>query len=172
MTMAPRPNTTASPKDAATFGLPASGAPRLRSLLGRALARRCPYCGGSGIFKGWFGLRECCPTCGVSFDREEGYFLGAYAVNLIVAEILALALALGLIFGTGLRRADLLWQEAIAIGLAVALPLLFFPFSRTIWIALDLMLDPPAAVPERRLRGHEMGPIGRVGEPRTTEPER
>jgi uncharacterized protein (DUF983 family) len=170
--MTPPPNAAASPRTAATFGLPPTGAPRLRALLGRALARRCPYCGGGGIFKGWFGLRDRCPTCGVSYDREEGYFLGAYAVNLIVAEILALAIALGLIFGTGLRRADLLWQEAIAIGLAVALPLLFFPFSRTIWIALDLMLDPPTAIPERRLRGHEMGSAGRAGEARATEPKR
>ena len=170
--MTPPPNANASPKTAATFGLPPSGAARRRALLGRALARRCPYCGGSGIFKGWFGLRDRCPTCGVSFDREEGYFLGAYAVNLIVAETIALVIALALLFGTELRRADLLWQEAIAVGLAVAMPLLFFPFSRTLWIALDLMLDPPAAVPERRLRGHEMEPAGRTAEQGATEPKR
>lgn len=170
--MALPPNAAASPKSATTVGLPAAGAAHRRALLGRALARRCPYCGGGGIFKGWFALKDACPTCGVSFDREEGYFLGAYAVNLIVAETIALVVALALLFGTGLRRADLLWQEAIAIGLAVALPLLFFPFSRTLWIALDLMLDPPAAVPERRLRGHEMGPAGHADGAKTTEPKR
>jgi uncharacterized protein (DUF983 family) len=137
--------------------LPAGTWPRLRVLLGRAFSRRCPYCGGGGIFAGWWSLRERCPTCGVSFEREEGYFLGAYALNLIAAEIIGLGTALFLIFGTPLSGADLIWQELVAVAFAVGLPLLFFPFSRTVWIALDLLVDPPGVGPERRLRGHEMG---------------
>jgi len=137
--------------------LPAGGRARLGALVGRALTRRCPYCGGGDIFKGWFALKERCPTCGVSYEREEGYFLGAYALNLIVAEFLGLGLAVYLIFATPISRWDLLWQEAIAVALAVVFPLLFFPYSRTAWIALDLLVDPPGATPERRLRGHEMG---------------
>ena len=68
------------------------GTPRNRFLvtMRRALTRRCPYCGGPGIYEGYFALRERCPSCGVRFEREEGYFLGAYALNLIVAEFLGL----------------------------------------------------------------------------------
>ena len=73
-----------------TRGLPPRGGRRLLALVGRALRRRCPYCGGGGIFRGWFSLRERCPTCGVAFEREDGYFLGAYAVNLIVAEFVGI----------------------------------------------------------------------------------
>ena len=40
-----------------TRGLPPSGGGRLAVLLGRALRRRCPYCGTPGIFHGWFELR-------------------------------------------------------------------------------------------------------------------
>jgi uncharacterized protein (DUF983 family) len=137
--------------------IPRAGGARLRTLAGRALSRRCPYCGGGDIFSGWFSLKERCPTCGTSYEREDGYFLGAYALNLIVAEFLGLGLALFLIFGTPISEWDLLWQEAIAVALAVGFPLLFFPYSRTAWIALDLMVDPPTDTPERRLRGHEMG---------------
>ena len=137
--------------------LPARTPERFRLLAARALTRRCPYCGAPGIFDGYFSLTERCPRCGTSFAREDGYFLGAYALNLIVAEILGLGLALYLIFGTRLSRLPLLWQEAIAISLAVALPIVFFPFSRTTWMALDLLVDPPTPTPERRLRGHEMG---------------
>ncbi len=133
--------------------LPSRGLARARVLVGRALSRRCPYCGAAGIFSGWFTLRQRCPSCNIGFDREEGYFLGAYALNLIVAETVALGIALSLIFGTSLREASLLWHETIAVGLAVAMPLLFFPFSRTLWIALDLMLDPPGKESEERLRG-------------------
>lgn len=98
-------------------------------------------------------MREKCPNCQVTFEREEGYFLGAYALNLVVAEFLGLGLVILLIFRTDLRHLDLLWQEAIAVALAVAFPLLFFPYSREIWIALDLVFHPPAGVRERQLRG-------------------
>ena len=134
--------------------LPSSDAARVRVLLGRAIRRHCPYCGADGIFAGWWSLRDQCPSCGVSFEREEGYFLGAYALNLLVAEVLGLGIALVLIFKTRLSQAPLLWQELVAVSFAVALPLLFFPYSRTTWMALDLLLHPPVAESERRARGH------------------
>ena len=152
----PDPDSTSDATPAAPPLLPARTPDRFRLLAGRALTRRCPYCGGAHIFDGYWSLKERCPTCGTSFAREDGYFLGAYALNLIVAETLGLGLALYLIFGTRLSRLPLLWQEALAISLAVALPIVFFPFSRTTWMALDLLVDPPKATPERRLRGHEM----------------
>jgi uncharacterized protein (DUF983 family) len=119
----------------------------------RALTRRCPYCGGSGVFDGYFALRERCPRCGVRFEREEGYFLGGYALNLVVAESLALGLALVLIFRTEARHLPLLWQEVIAVALAIAFPVVLFPLSRTVWIAMDLVFYPPGHGPERQLRG-------------------
>jgi uncharacterized protein (DUF983 family) len=121
--------------------------------MGRALTRRCPYCGANGIFRGYFALREVCPRCGTRFEREEGYFLGAYALNLIVALFLGLGFAVFVIFGTPLRDLDLIWQELIAVGLVAAIPILFFPYSRVIWIAMDLIFHPPGRRPERQLRG-------------------
>jgi uncharacterized protein (DUF983 family) len=124
--------------------------------LGRALTRRCPYCGGGGIYKGYLELRDSCPTCGVQFEREEGYFLGAYALNLVVSEILALGLAMFLIFRTGFSEADLTWQLAVAVALTIAFPLLFFPYSRTLWIAMDLTFHPPGPAKDRELRRHHL----------------
>jgi uncharacterized protein (DUF983 family) len=119
----------------------------------RALGRRCPYCGSHGIYDGYFALRERCPRCGIRFEREEGYFLGAYALNLIVAEFLGLGLAILLIFKTDLRNLQLLWQEVIAVALAIAFPVALFPFSRTVWIAMDLIFHPPVRGSEQQLRG-------------------
>jgi uncharacterized protein (DUF983 family) len=118
----------------------------------RALGRRCPYCASPGIFDGYFALREHCPRCGVRFEREEGYFLGAYALNLIVAEFFGLGLAILLIFKTDLRDLPLVWQEVIAVALAIAFPVALFPFSRTVWIAMDLIFHPPVRGSERQLR--------------------
>ena len=140
------------PVDPASLrNLPARGWPRLRTLLGRALTRRCPLCGSRGIFKNWWSLRDECPRCGHRFEREEGYFLGAYAVNLIAAEFLTIAVLVALFVWT-----DASWVaiEAIVIPLAVGLPILFFPYSRTLWMAIDLMADP--AVAEHQLRGAQM----------------
>lgn len=122
---------------------------RFQVTMRRALIRHCPYCGGSGVFDGYFALRERCPRCRVRFEREEGYFLGAYALNLIVAEILGLGLAIVLIFKTELRHLPLIWQEVIAVALAIAFPVILFPFSRTIWIAIDLIFHPPGPGSER-----------------------
>jgi uncharacterized protein (DUF983 family) len=119
----------------------------------RALGRRCPYCGSHGIYDGYFALRERCPRCSIRFEREEGYFLGAYALNLIVAEFLGLGLAILLIFKTDLRNLQLLWQEVIAVALAIAFPVALFPFSRTVWIAMDLIFHPPVRGSEQQLRG-------------------
>jgi uncharacterized protein (DUF983 family) len=119
----------------------------------RALGRRCPYCGSPGIFDGYFALRERCPRCGVRFEREEGYFLGGYALNLIVAEFLGLGLAIFLIFRTELRNLPLAWQEVIAVALVIVFPVALFPFSRTVWIAMDLIFHPPGRRSEPQLRG-------------------
>jgi uncharacterized protein (DUF983 family) len=121
--------------------------------MGRALTRRCPYCGSPNIYESYFALREQCPRCGIHFEREEGYFLGAYALNLITAEFVGLGLAIILIFKTDLQHLSLIWQEAIAVALAIAFPVIFFPFSRTVWIAMDLIFHPPGHAAERQLRG-------------------
>jgi uncharacterized protein (DUF983 family) len=121
--------------------------------MGRALTRRCPYCGSPNIYESYFALREQCPRCGIHFEREEGYFLGAYALNLITAEFVGLGLAIFLILKTDLQHLSLIWQEAIAVALAIAFPVIFFPFSRTVWIAMDLIFHPPGHAAERQLRG-------------------
>ena len=75
------------------------------------------------------------------------------AINMVVAETLALALALAAILLTPLRDMDVIWQVAVAIALAALLPILFFPYSRGLWMALDLTLHPPGPEIERQLRG-------------------
>ena len=125
-----------------TVSLPDSAGGRLLAGLGRALRKRCPYCGGSAIFKGWFALKDRCPSCGTLYAYEDGYFLGAYAINLIVTELATVALVIWLIAGTDL---DVLPMQLIGIGLAVGLPLFFYPIALLIWIALDNTFHPPGA---------------------------
>lgn len=86
-------------------------------------------------------MHERCPTCGLTLARGEAgdYWLGAYAINLVVAESLAAFIAFGVLWAT--------WPEYMAaqvtgMVLAVALPVAFYPFSRTLWLAWDLSFRP------------------------------
>ena len=53
------------------------------TMLWRALTRRCPRCGAKA-FDGYYHLKEHCSSCGVLFEREEGYWAGALIINTIV----------------------------------------------------------------------------------------
>jgi len=112
-------------------------------MLGRGIARHCPRCAARPVFVSWFRMVERCPGCGLQFERENDFFLGAYMVNLGVTEGLLLVGLFVYIFAA-VDNPDLPVAPVvvIAIVLAVAGPLVFFPFSRTIWSAIDLAMRP------------------------------
>ena len=107
-------------------------------LVGRGVRLRCPRCGSGRLLASWFRLKSECPTCGLALDRgEHDYWLGAYAVNLVVAEFAAAALVVALVISSW---PDVPWTlvQFGGAGLAILMPIFFFPFSRTLWLALDL----------------------------------
>lgn len=110
-------------------------------LLLRGLLRRCPNCGGGKLFRRFWTMKERCPTCGMRFEREEGFFLGAYVVNFgLVLILLALFTILGVIVTLpdppvlALTIIGMVGSAVVAIG--------FYPNSRTFWSAIDLMMTP------------------------------
>lgn len=120
--------------------LPDNPLSRFGKTLGRSVLRRCPYCGGPGVFRNWFTLHERCPSCDVLFAPEDGYFLGSYVINIGITAIISLLAVFWMIFGTDLT---VIQMQGIAVVLAVALPLFFYPFSLSSWMVLDLLLNPP-----------------------------
>lgn len=113
-----------------------------RRLIGRALLLRCPACGASGIFRTWLTLRPRCPRCALKMDRgTPGHFVGAYLVNLILAELL---FAIGLGAWVVAAWPDVPWDrlEQVAVGAMLVAPILLYPFTRTVWLAADLIFDP------------------------------
>jgi len=115
---------------------------RLAQTLGRGLLRRCPYCGGPKIFKNWFSLKDRCPSCNTLFAHEGGYFLGAYPLNLVLTSVIAVLVAIWLIAGTDL---SVLEMQIIAVALVIGLPLFFYPYTLSLWMAIDLTLHPDFA---------------------------
>jgi uncharacterized protein (DUF983 family) len=129
----------------------------------RGLALRCPVCGGGGLFRHWIAQVERCPTCGFRFHRVEGHWLGSLGMNTIVSfGALLLAVVVGYALTTPDPPAGVL--IGIAMAVAVVVPTVFFPWSRTLWSAIDLLMRPlepddevdplywPAARPPTRRR--------------------
>lgn len=109
----------------------------------RGLARRCPFCGHNKIFDGWFKLKERCPNCSHRFNQEEGFYIGAYAINFAITEGLLLLCLIPYILISAAdpsRQLNVVPFAVIAVAAAIVGPVLFYPFSRSLWIALDLTL--------------------------------
>ncbi|HLG51157.1 MAG TPA: DUF983 domain-containing protein [Chloroflexota bacterium] len=132
---------------------------RVLRLFIRAVCLRCPYCGGGKIFFSWFSLKPSCPTCSLVFQRgEDGYFLGAWMINLIISESIPVLGILAAFLATYPSPPSLLLEISGALG-AIALPLLFYPFSRTLWIALDLSIRPVSPDELIHHRGPDTGEL-------------
>ncbi len=115
---------------------------RLALQFWRGVRLRCPLCGG-GARSGWLSIHAVCPRCGLRSDRgESDAFIGGYVVNFVTAE-LAAALLIGIT--VALTWPVVPWRALMWGGAAlmVALPILFFPHSRSVWLAIDLTFRPP-----------------------------
>lgn len=117
-------------------------------MLRRALRLRCPRCGRGELFDGWFRMHETCASCGLKYEREPGYFVGAIYVNYTVT------IGLGLV---GVLLLDMfvvdlpLWAElTLSLGTVTLVPLVFFRYSRALWLALDHFVTTADERNERR----------------------
>jgi uncharacterized protein (DUF983 family) len=112
---------------------------RARTLLIRGLKLRCPECGKSSIYQSTISVKHHCPTCGLIFKREQGYFIGAVYFNVIATEsLLFIALLISFVIAP---TAEAIVNRALLV-LAVVLPVLFFRHSRSLWLCFDHFFDP------------------------------
>ena len=151
------PPSSTAPTAPTTPTIPTAGAPTppTAKMLARAMALRCPVCGSGGLFgrrRGLLqlGLPQQCPGCALRFDREAGHWTGSWGLNVTVSfTALFVTLAVGL---------ALAWPDppgwglaVVALGVALVLPVLFAPWSATLWLVIDLGFRPlePGEAPDR-----------------------
>lgn len=117
------------------------GALRVFRFCLRGLRLRCPNCGQGHLMRTWTQVREKCPVCGIQFQREHEDFIGAYLVNLIIAELLVVAAVVAVILVTwpAVPWDSMLWWLLPPV---VLMPLITYPFSRALWLAIDLAYRP------------------------------
>jgi Protein of unknown function (DUF983) len=77
-----------------------------------------------------------CPRCGLHFEREPGYFTGALAINIAAVGGLFTIVFVALLAAT--------IPDVPVVPLLIALfpiaafgPIVYFPFSKTGWVAVD-----------------------------------
>lgn len=90
----------------------------------------------------WFTVASSCPTCGLHLDRDEpGYWIGSYTINLFLTEG---ALAFALLAGILLTWPAVPWTllTVVCAVLAIGLPILVFPHTKMLYLAIDLAFRP------------------------------
>jgi hypothetical protein len=87
-------------------------------------------------------MRDQCPRCGLIFVRIEGHDVGGLGVNTVLSIVAVLLVgAIGLI--ATFPELPLVPLTTVSVATAIAFPVLFYPFSKTVWTAIDLRLRPP-----------------------------
>jgi uncharacterized protein (DUF983 family) len=113
------------------------------SVITGVLRQLCPRCRSGKIFqksilRGLPKLEERCRVCGLKFEREEGYFLGAMYISYALA-LITITLLTSLVWAWDHRLfRDIAWAVILFVPLAPVLTM----FSRVLWIYLDQAIDP------------------------------
>lgn len=103
----------------------------------RALRRRCPVCGRTGISRHPASVDQRCPHCGLDLERQVGSFIGGVGVNTIVAFACLLAtIVIGFVATGGEASVTRVLLPALVV--ATVVPLGFYARSRLLWVAIEL----------------------------------
>ena len=103
-------------------------------------------------------MLERCPRCALRFERIDGHLTGALGVNTVVSIVV--------VIGVGIVAGILTYPELPLLPLvttitsvAVLFPVFFYPFSKTVWTAIDLRMRPPAEGEVRNGYGDWITPL-------------
>lgn len=86
-------------------------------------------------------MKPNCPTCGMKFARDAGYGTGAMIVNTGVTIGAFLVVFVAIMVATW---PDVPWTTAlvVTIGVNLIVPVVFYPWSKTIFLGMDLAVRP------------------------------
>jgi uncharacterized protein (DUF983 family) len=100
------------------------------------LLQRCPRCLRGRVFVGLMTMLDHCPVCGHKYEREQGYFLGAYYASYFLS-IPLLGLITLLISVFLLPTWDPVYVVFVALVPYIFLTPLVFRYARLIWMHMD-----------------------------------
>ena len=91
-----------------------------------------------------------CPTCTYYFEREEGFFLGAFVMSTAIT-LAALMAFLVIGFATTLPDPPLVKLAIIGAVVGFGVPVLVYPFTKTLWTAVYMIMSRTMGDPWKRL---------------------
>ncbi len=120
----------------------------------RGLANHCPNCGGRTLFApgATFRINDRCSTCGLKFDRGDGFFLGPFVLNYLVTVIFFIVPVILLyLFGQLSALAAFILSGIGALGL----PLVLYRRSWGWWLAVYFWFLPQKLPNNRECLGED-----------------
>jgi uncharacterized protein (DUF983 family) len=126
------------------------------SLMWAMVRARCPRCREGRMFRGSLTMNDPCPVCGLLFQREEGYFLGAmYCSYVLSSVILGVFYFIAAAFYPNVNGALL-----VLLVMIPYLPLVpaVFRYSRVLWVYVERAGSPvdESAGAYEKLRTHHL----------------
>jgi hypothetical protein len=97
-----------------------------------------------------------CPRCDLAFERIEGHLAGALGVNTVLSIAVVFVIGLVGLIATS-PEFPVVPLTATVTGAAALFPIFFYPFSKTVWTAIDLRMRPPATGEVRAGYGEWIG---------------
>ena len=112
---------------------------RHRDIVQRGLRCDCPNCGQAKLFRSLLKIHHRCPSCGMTLERGDGYYLGPLCINYgfvvfgYVAPFLLLGVAGIIPFGL-----------ALVLGLsgAILLPVFLYRPCWSLWLMIYYLCLP------------------------------
>lgn len=100
---------------------------------------RCAVCGEFRITTPWKLDGPRCSRCDFAIERKEGHFIGAVGINTIVTFG---AMLIVMVISAAATSPDIpVGKLLIGNGIfVIVLSAVFFPISKTLWSAIDLMM--------------------------------
>jgi len=102
------------------------------------LRQLCPRCARGKIFRGLFAMHRACPSCGLEFEREQGYFVGAMYFSYALAVLIVLPVIVVMIVA-GCSAAPIYLTSMMTL---IVLAPWLFRYSRVLWLYMDQVIDP------------------------------
>jgi hypothetical protein len=80
-----------------------------------------------------------CPHCGVTLEREPGFYLGSIYFNYGLTALICTVLYMSLMFN---RRVEQWQLVTLTLTIALLFPIWFFRYARSLWLGFDQYMDP------------------------------
>ena len=117
--------------------------PSTGKMIRRSLLRQCPRCANrSAWFTSWFKQGERCIGCGIKRTRDtDGHELGSMTIASVLNIVLVMA-AIGIAVAFTAPDVPVLTLYIVLASAALVFPVLTWPMTHTLWMAIDLIFRP------------------------------